>query len=158
MIVIKDNLLNTQLQFIAHQVNCQGVMGAGVAKALRNKYPELYSQYQEDIRLNGKEDLLGTSTWFKAQDGKTIINLFGQLYYGRSGIYTNYNALKTAIIEAVKAIQNDMMKEDGLQLCIAIPYGMGCGLAGGDWNKVTEILEGIEKSYNVLFFAYKLED
>ena len=54
MIVIKDNLLNTQLQFIAHQVNCQGVMGAGVAKALRNKYPELYSQYQEDIRLNGE--------------------------------------------------------------------------------------------------------
>ena len=41
-------------------------------------------------------------------------------------------------------------------LYIAIPYKMGCGLAGGDWNKVTEILEEIEREYNILFIAHKI--
>lgn len=32
MIITNGNLLNTNINIIAHQVNCQGVMGAGVAK------------------------------------------------------------------------------------------------------------------------------
>ena len=31
------NLLNAPQKVIAHQVNCQGKMGSGVAKAIRDK-------------------------------------------------------------------------------------------------------------------------
>lgn len=34
---IKGNLLNADEAFIAHQVNGKGVMGAGVAKQIKNK-------------------------------------------------------------------------------------------------------------------------
>ena len=32
MIIMNGDLLETPFQFIAHQVNCMGVMGAGLAK------------------------------------------------------------------------------------------------------------------------------
>lgn len=34
---IKGDLLKAEETFIAHQVNCKGVMGAGVAKQIKNK-------------------------------------------------------------------------------------------------------------------------
>ena len=43
------------------------------------------------------------------------------------------------------------------QICIAIPYRLGCGLAGGDWEIIKTILEKIEEQYNVIFIAYKKE-
>lgn len=39
MIVLEGNLLDAPFQFIAHQVNCRGVMGAGLAKQIKQKYP-----------------------------------------------------------------------------------------------------------------------
>ena len=42
---IKGNLLDTNCQYICHQVNCQGKMNSGVAKAIRDKWPEVYIQY-----------------------------------------------------------------------------------------------------------------
>ena len=34
------DLLTAPQKCIAHQVNCQGVMGSGVARAIRNEYPK----------------------------------------------------------------------------------------------------------------------
>ena len=45
-IVYKEgNLLDAQTDVIAHQVNCQGVMGSGVAKQIRDKWPRVYDSY-----------------------------------------------------------------------------------------------------------------
>ena len=33
---IKDNIFNTTVKYIMHQVNAQGVMGAGIAKAIKD--------------------------------------------------------------------------------------------------------------------------
>ena len=43
--IINDDLLNSPDRIIVHGCNAQGVMGAGVAKAIRTKYPEAYSNY-----------------------------------------------------------------------------------------------------------------
>jgi nicotinamidase-related amidase len=37
---------NTQASAIAHQVNLMGVMGAGLAKQIKQKYPTVYAQYK----------------------------------------------------------------------------------------------------------------
>ena len=42
---IIGNLLDTNCQYICHQVNCQGKMNSGVAKIIRDKWPEVYTQY-----------------------------------------------------------------------------------------------------------------
>ena len=158
MIIIEGDLLNAPFQIIAHQVNCMGVMGAGVAKSLRLKYPGLYESYKEtcDLYERDRKDLLGFCHWYRAEDRKIVLNLFGQYGFGRDKRYTDYEAFDKAMRNGIEEIKNEAFKEDGIQLCIAIPYGIGCGLAGGDWSEVKEILEKIEQDENVLFFAYRL--
>ena len=41
--VVKGNLLDATEIVIAHQVNCQKKMNSGVAKAIREKYPIVFS-------------------------------------------------------------------------------------------------------------------
>jgi O-acetyl-ADP-ribose deacetylase (regulator of RNase III) len=43
--IINGNILETEENVIVQQVNCMGVMGAGLAKQIREKYPKVYSEY-----------------------------------------------------------------------------------------------------------------
>ena len=45
--VIDGDLFTTDARFIVHQVNCKGVMGSGVAKQVRNKYPHVFVEYKK---------------------------------------------------------------------------------------------------------------
>ena len=36
--IVNGDLLQSNLPLIAHQTNCLGVMGAGIAKAIKNKW------------------------------------------------------------------------------------------------------------------------
>lgn len=48
-VVIKEgNVFDSDADIICHQVNCQGVMGSGVAKEVRERYPEVYYAYWTD--------------------------------------------------------------------------------------------------------------
>lgn len=150
MIILNGDLLETPFEIIAHQVNCMGVMGSGLAKQIRDKYPWVYSDYKGALQRNGADYMFGKSqTVF--QGGHTFFNVFGQYYYGHDKQYTDYEAFKSAFIEAITRYKD----EDESQITIAIPYGIGCGLAGGDWTIIKEILETIEKEHNVVFVAYK---
>ena len=40
--LINGNLLDVQQGIIVHQVNCRKVAGAGLAKQIREKWPEWY--------------------------------------------------------------------------------------------------------------------
>ena len=59
--IVKGNLLDATEDIIAHQVNCMGVMGSGLAKQIRNKYPEVYANYKDYLK-NYKGKILGCST------------------------------------------------------------------------------------------------
>lgn len=163
MIILNGDLLTTPFHYIAHQVNCQGIMGGGVALAIRNKYPEVYTKYQEFIRINTNEgqlesrELLGYCLPTITNDKKhTILNLFGQDQIGRDKRYTEYDKLEEAILDGLNPIKHHTMRKDGCQITIAIPYKMGAGLAGGDWNIISSMLEQIEQTENVVFVAYKI--
>jgi O-acetyl-ADP-ribose deacetylase (regulator of RNase III) len=39
------NIFNTECQTIVNTVNCEGVMGAGIAYECRLRYPEMYTEY-----------------------------------------------------------------------------------------------------------------
>lgn len=161
MIYTCGNVLDTPFQFIAHQCNAKGVMGGGLALQIRNKYPKVYNEYRKWIEDNSfftREEWLGNYLSVRTNDGHVILNLIGQYDYGRDKRYTDYDALEKAFITAINDIRHDYGGEDTdlLQIVIAIPYGIGCGLAGGDWNVVREILENIESEENTLFVVYKI--
>ena len=161
MIVIKGNLLDTPIKLIAHQVNCQGVMGGGVARQIKERYPEIYQNYQEKlknyVKRTGRRPL-GLSFNLTTEDNThTIMNIFGQDFYGRDKQYTDYKALFKGFVDSITDYRDINKFNSDVQIPIAIPYNIGCGLAGGDWSIVEKILKEIEVKYNVIFIAYKLD-
>lgn len=156
MIILKGDLLETPFEIIAHQVNCMGKMNSGVAKQIRERFPLAYDAYITSLKQFGADYLFGKSQIIR-QNGHSIFNIFGQYNYGYNGKqYTSYGALDSGFREAINSYRrND--SDDKRQITIAIPYKIGCDRGGGDWSVVKEILEKIEKDYNVVFVAYKLE-
>ena len=147
--IVQSNILNAPEDILAHQVNCIGVMGSGLAKQIKIKYPEVFKEYQKYINTYEYKSLvLGNCQIVKATDEKYIANLFGQFGYGRKEQQTNYKALEESLF-SLKVMAKDSHKS------IAIPYGIGCGLGGGDWNIVYGIIEEVFGDYDVTI--YKLD-
>lgn len=38
------------------------------------------------------------------------------------------------------------------KLSVAIPYGIGCGIANGDWNIVSKIIENVFSDYGITIY------
>lgn len=129
---IQGDLLNAKADVICHQVNCKGVMGAGLARKIRNKFPLIVGPYKAACYVSG-EHLLGTVQYFHTPV-YAIANLFAQDDYGSGKCHTDYDALKSCFRRLAIAWP------DGV---IAVPYNLGCGLAGGDWNKVYALLKEV---------------
>ncbi|MCB4340706.1 hypothetical protein [Bacillus subtilis] len=70
---------------ICQQVNCKGVMGAGLAKQIRKKYPKCFEDYSLYVENRGYDAdvLLGGVHYYRDKSGKVIANLFGQNGFGR---------------------------------------------------------------------------
>lgn len=45
--IVNGDIFQSDADVIVHQVNCQGVMGSGVARQVREKYPYVFQKYQE---------------------------------------------------------------------------------------------------------------
>lgn len=145
LIYVDGDLLASDCDIIMHQANCQSVMNAGIAKSIRQKYPDAFLVDKADPR--SPEERLGGYTSV-TEDGRTIVNLYGQFGYGRGENYTNYGALEHALYTFLSTVEGTPK--------IGLPYNMGCGLAGGDWNVVESILKRITQTTDHKFYIYKL--
>lgn len=112
------------LRRLLHVVNCQGVMGSGIALQIKNKVPTAYSDYMYGHN-NGMLNL-GTIS-----SGGFVVNLAAQDLYGREKRQLNYGALAQCLSQLVNASN---------QYEMVVPYLMGCDRAGGDWEVVSEML------------------
>jgi hypothetical protein len=134
---INGNITDITFGIICHQVNCQGVMGAGVALAIRNKWPVVYTVYHEAYGTNYLR--LGRVIFVMIDSGLIVANLCGQNRYGRKGIFTEYDALHKAI-HYISEVKRKIDKKMDIPIPVYFPNGMGCRLAGGDWNIVIKII------------------
>ena len=140
--IIKGSLLDAETDYICHQVNCKGVMGAGLALAIRMVYPTAYSKYRYAC-LHTDKDLLGC-----VQIIGRVINIFGQRDYSCQGPRkTDYTALETAF----KKLHNKLPLDKSL----AFPYGFGCGLAGGNWDVVFDLIQTNFPNRNIEIYKNK---
>ena len=148
MKIIKGNILNdlsTNI-VICQQVNCKGVMGAGLAKQIRDLFPHMYHMYKNYCYKYGSKLLGMVFLYTIPSTHNRIANLFGQDNYGRDKQYTDYNALRSAFRYLRSSVTN--------HFTIRIPFKIGCGLAGGDWDVVSKIIqeELVAYDYNVEIF------
>ena len=164
MRIVTGDLLNAPERIIAHVVNCMGVMGGGVALQIRKKYPEVYTEYKEfcDNKRpdGGKEDnrmytMLGVADFVETRDHTFVYNLFAQFNYGTEKRQLDYDALTECLNDMCQQINTYANFRD-VEKKVAIPYMIGCGLAGGDWSKVCSIIETVEAENGIEFIAYKL--
>lgn len=140
---IKGNILDVDYGIICQQVNCQGVMGCGIAKQIRNKWPEVYKRYKM-YHKNGFLRL-GKVVLVKVTNNLLVANLCGQDRYGRDKRYTNYLAIETCLSSLVQLNRMNRVPVY-TSLPVYIPYNMGCANAGGDWKLVSAIIEKIMPS------------
>lgn len=113
---------------IVQQVNCRGKMGSGVAKAIRDRYPQVYEHYFAEFELGLLK--LGYTSYIEVEENKIVANICGQDRYGYDGKqYTSYEGLR-------KGLEDVKLMADALGITVVIPYKIGCGLGGGDWNGV----------------------
>ena len=134
---VKGNILNVEHGIICQQVNCKIVMGAGLAKQIRDKWPQVYTEYRA-MTLTRPYHRLGKCQIVEVVTRKLYVaNLFGQYAYGGlAKKHTNYQALTQAIQELSSWHKNNCHSS----FPIWVPYKLGCGLAGGDWEIVQSIL------------------
>ena len=143
MITIEKDITTVTEGIICHQANCQGVMGAGLAKQIRRKFPEAYNEYMIQYRRN---NLCLGNVIFALISSYPILfvaNLCGQDRYGRGGKFTNYRAVRRCLEAVVDFKREYSIKLDSDCLPVYIPDHMGCTLGGGDWNEVLKIIEEV---------------
>jgi O-acetyl-ADP-ribose deacetylase (regulator of RNase III) len=148
MIMIKrSNLLWHTEHIIAHQVNCMGVMGSGVAKQIKDKWPKAFEAYRDlcNEKQSSKE-LLGTCQIVDCGDA-VIANLFNQYNYGRDKIQTDYEALQ----KTLGILYNESQDRE---TAVAMPYRIGCDRGGGSWGKVLDLIEDVFQDEEVFLYKY----
>ena len=123
---------NKKYTIFCQQVNCRKVMGAGLARQIRNEYPEVYVEYK-----HVEDPMLGYILPVFTSDGRICINMFAQDGFGRDKQYTDYDAFKSCLRAIVGLVADHHIHED---VPIAFPYMIGCGLAGGDWTVIEKLL------------------
>ena len=142
--VVKGNLLDATEAIIAHQVNCQGKMNSGVAKAIKEKYPEVFERYQNTIPQLGLVDTI----FVVKPDIHFINNMYSQDKYGYDGKqYTDYDAFRECCKTIVKNCKTS-------KLSVAMPYKIASDRGGADWDKIMDIL--LEEFTDVDLTLYKL--
>lgn len=146
----KGDLLESDCTTIMHQANCFKTMGAGIAKSIAEKYPEAYLA-DKSLPLSPTQRL-GKFSYAKAKDRKTVVNLYGQHGYGQ-GIQTDYDSLESAIHQFFTKARKD--SSVNLEK-VGVPYKIGCGLAGGDWDIVKSILNRQSELHKVTIYIYQL--
>lgn len=125
------------------QVNCQGVMGSGLAKQIKEQYPRVYYDYKYLCNQFSAEtsSLLGHIQLIPAVYGinpKVCVNFFAQDKYGRDKRHTDYKAFQNCLDLLAERLNNYSVS--GFYNTVAFPYKIGCGLAGGDWNKILKMI------------------
>lgn len=135
IIVSNKDLFDSEREVIAHCVNCQGVMGSGVAREVKAKYPSVYREYTYYLYEKGIRNSIGTVQIVPTEDGRFIANMFGQVDYGSSGVvWLKYKRFEDTIKQLAEYCRKNCLN-------VAMPYNIGCGRAGGQWSIVYSMLK-----------------
>lgn len=117
-------------RILVHGCNAKGVMGSGVAKIIRERYPLAYEGYRNKFLTSGLK--LGDVISVNCGD-RTIINAVTQDEYGRDKdrVYVDYDAIRLCM----NKINNIAKNAD-----VGMPL-IGAGLANGNWGIISDIIQ-----------------
>lgn len=144
---IEGDILSLKRGIILQQVNAQGVMGSGIALAIRNKYPVVWDAYSAEINpiinsklLDGAYAHMGKLIMVPVGDTSElwVANIVGQCYYSKRGTpsgtqFTSYDALDEALTK---------LKEWNRDVRLPVHYPLiGAVRGGGSWPVIKALLD-----------------
>lgn len=146
---IVGDLLEAKEKVIVHGCNNYGVMGSGVAKQIRDKWPNVFDEYHLKYKVFGLE--LGSIIPVETTDGKIIVNAITQDGFGKDGArYVVYEAVEKCFILINEKAYDWNASE------IAMPR-IGAGLGGGDWTIIEDIITRTAKNYVPIVYDFKVD-
>lgn len=123
--------LEGHFDVIVHGCNCQCRMSRGIAASIKTQFPEAEAV---DMQTEaGSRAKLGAYTQAHIERGErrfTVLNAYTQWHWAGEGVLADYAAIRS-VMQAIK-------REFSGQR-IGYPK-IGAGLAGGDWNIISEII------------------
>lgn len=140
--VQKGDLFDADLPAIGHGCNIQGVMGAGIAKEFRRRWPAMYDEYRRRCR-DGRFQLGDVFVW----EGTPIVfNLATQPRPGPS-----------ATLEAIASSVSRMMRmaDESDIPAVGVPR-IGAGLGGLVWEDVLDTLRRVSQSTKAELIVFEL--
>lgn len=136
------NILDSGAEAYVNPVNCVGVMGAGLAKQFKKRFPDNFKEYKSEC--DRMEVMLGKCLFF---DYRNVINLDISKNYPVWIINfpTKYHWKDQSKIECIEQALDDMIIQANINghggiYSIAMPR-VGCGLGGLEWEDVKAMLE-----------------
>lgn len=157
------------IRIIAHVNNNKGGWGAGFVLAVSKRWPEAeaaYRRWYSDVQSKGSNSIpLGQVQMVPVKDehGRLYVaNMVAQDKYVSEDnpIAIRYGALVQCLhdlnkwIAAMHVVRSRMPGEYNFKSSIHMPR-IGCGLAGGDWNVIGDILI---RSLNYDLYIYDLPE
>lgn len=123
---LNGNILDTEADIVVCPVNCVGTMGAGLARAVKKRFPEIDGKYQAALR---RGELTINNSLLVQANGQWI-SLFPTKWHFRDDSRMEW------IERALFSLGLDL--HDNPQLTsVAMPM-VGCGLGGMDPDKVLQ--------------------
>lgn len=149
----EGNVLDLRYGILVHGCNCLGVMGAGVALAIRNKWPGVFDAYQDahkscGLRLGDVVTVASTRVSLPPEVSRHVHGLSQELpadlivvnAMTQENIATKPGQVRVdydAIEAAFKRVYL-LARDSGLP--VHFP-AIGSGLAGGHWPEVAKRIE-----------------
>lgn len=146
MKTVKGDITKISQGVIVHGCNAKGKMGAGVALAIRNTFPDAYKVYM-DAYYRG-ELFLGNISHTQVGKNLYVVNAVTQIHHSGNERHVNYGAIAECFSKVVK-LTNELSQPD-IDLPICFPM-IGAGLAGGDWDVISEIIDFYVGNSGVLY-------
>ena len=130
------NMLNVEHGILVHGCNAQGVMGSGIALAVKTKYPAAFDAYRAACASLKPEERLGKSVFVNVSDYIYVANCITQFDFGKDGRkYVNYQAIQQCFTDVAAKAKKD-------HLDVHYPL-IGAGLGGGDWAVISNIIDAV---------------
>jgi len=132
---VQGDIFDKEVDIRINTVNCVGVMGAGVALAFKQRYPEMFKDYQSACKSGLVRP--GVMHIWRSLEGDWIINFPTKRDWKEPSRYEDIDSGLDDLRQYLNSVG---------PVTVALP-ALGCGHGGLDWNRVSDMisrkLEGI---------------
>lgn len=143
----EGDLFAQGIRALGQGVNCHGVMGTGIAKEFRRRWPAMYDDYRLWFH-NGWLRPGRVHTWLNLAGDAVVFNLATQDLPGRTA---TLDAVRESLTVALANAATLGVPELG------IPR-LGCGIGGLDWPDVAKVIDDVAGGSTVNVVVVSLPD